>query len=64
MQRKEIDMAKSKSLFAPEVVLREKELERRLTAIDIRHIEHSEEWDDAASESLLGAALPRSRSRL
>lgn len=35
-----------------------------LTAIDVRHIEHSEECEDAVSESLLTPALPRSRSRL
>lgn len=35
-----------------------------LTAIDIRHIEHSEECVEAASLSFFGAAFPRSRNRL
>ena len=35
-----------------------------LTAMDIRHIEHSEEWEDVVSESFFEAVLPRSRSCL
>ena len=35
-----------------------------LTAIDIRHIEHSDEAEEAVSESLFGTVLPKSRSRL
>lgn len=35
-----------------------------LTAIDIRHIEHSEEWEEAVSESFFVAVFPRSRSCL
>lgn len=35
-----------------------------LTAIDMRHIEHSDECADAVSESLAVSDLPRFRSRL
>lgn len=35
----------------------------KLTAMDIRHIEHSEECEDAVSESFF-AGFPKSRSRL
>ena len=35
----------------------------KLTAMDIRHIEHSEECDDAVSEFFF-AGFPKSRSRL
>lgn len=35
-----------------------------LTAIDIRHIEHSDECADAVSESFFVAFLPRSLRRL
>lgn len=34
------------------------------TAIDIRHIEHSDEWVEAASFSFWGVALPKLRRRL
>ena len=34
-----------------------------LTAMDIKHIEHSEECEDAVSESFF-AGFPKSRSRL
>ena len=35
----------------------------KLTAMDIRHIEHSEECEDVVSESFF-AGFPKSRSRL
>ena len=35
-----------------------------LTAIDIRHIEHSDEWEEAVSESFFVVVFPRSRSCL
>ena len=35
-----------------------------LTAIDMRHIEHSEECVDALSPSFFSAVFPKSRSRL
>lgn len=36
----------------------------KLTAIDMRQMEHSEEWVDALSASFLGTDFPRLRSRL
>ena len=36
----------------------------QLTAIDIRHIEHSDEWVDAVSEPVLVSDLPRARNLL
>lgn len=36
----------------------------KLTAIDIKQIEHSDECVEVLSESLVGAVFPRLRSRL